>query len=135
MNLLSNLFGSNQNSRNKDGLKQAEREAILDLLLLCTYADNHLSLAEDKILKEQIDGFSWDSGTSPSIYVSMATEKARRASANDHLFAELLQSIADRLSSPESKSTALFLMEELFRSDGMATSEKSFSDVVKKYLE
>ncbi len=46
MKIFEKLF--HKNAKTKDELNQTEREAIVDLLTLGVYADNHLSLAEDE---------------------------------------------------------------------------------------
>ncbi len=51
-----------------DGLVQNEREAIIDLLLLGIYQDNHLSLAEDQVFHTEVDAFQWESTTAIEIY-------------------------------------------------------------------
>jgi len=133
MKLLSRLFSAPRNS-SQDGLSQTQREAIIDLLLICIYADNHLSVAEDKVLKDQVESCSWDSGTSAEIYIAIATSKARRAKSDESLQSEYLQYIADRLESPASKAKALSLVDELFESDGIAESETSFTAKIQSLL-
>ena len=44
---LSNLF---QKDKQSDNYTQAEREALLEIILLSTYADSHIDLSEKKIM-------------------------------------------------------------------------------------
>ena len=134
MSILKQLFGGSDNSETSDGFEQSEREGILDLLLLCIYADNHLSLAEDKVIKEQIDRFSWDSGTSLDLYIANATNNARKASNDDILQEDFLRSISERLARPDARAKALKLMGDLFHSDGESDSERVFSAKVKSFV-
>tara|TARA_R100000027_G_scaffold61554_3_gene52983 strand:+ start:12993 stop:13403 length:411 start_codon:yes stop_codon:yes gene_type:complete len=134
MNFISKLFGGKTRSGGKDGLTQTEREAIVDLLLLCTYADNHLSLAEDRVLQEQVDGYSWESGTSIGLYVASATDRARKATDDEDRFDEYMTSVANRLEADTSSEKAVELMEKLFRSDGTVAAETVFADRVRTYL-
>ena len=38
----------------KDGLTQPQREAIVDLLCYCMYADNLIMLAEDRLIADTV---------------------------------------------------------------------------------
>ena len=44
-----------------DGLTQPQREAIVDLLNYCMYADNLVMLAEDRLIADTVAKFNWDS--------------------------------------------------------------------------
>src|SRR5205823_2446170 len=44
----------------KDGLTQPQREAIVDLLNYCMYADNLIFLAEDRVITDTVAKFNWD---------------------------------------------------------------------------
>ena len=44
----------------KDGLTQPQREAIVDLLNYCMYADNLVFLAEDRLITDTVSKFNWD---------------------------------------------------------------------------
>ena len=43
-----------------DGLTQPQREAIVDLLNYCMYADNLIFLAEDRLIADTVAKFNWD---------------------------------------------------------------------------
>src|SRR5258708_5687301 len=43
-----------------DGLTQPQREAIVDLLNYCMYADNLVFLAEDRLITDTVAKFNWD---------------------------------------------------------------------------
>src|SRR5262252_9184633 len=43
-----------------DGLIQPQREAIVDLLNYCMYADNLVMLAEDRLIADTVAKFNWD---------------------------------------------------------------------------
>jgi hypothetical protein len=44
----------------KDSLTQPQREAIVDLLNYCMYADNLVFLAEDRLIADTVAKFNWD---------------------------------------------------------------------------
>jgi hypothetical protein len=43
-----------------DGLTQPQREAIVDLLNYCMYADDSVFLAEDRLIADTVAKFNWD---------------------------------------------------------------------------
>jgi hypothetical protein len=134
MEILKKLFTPNKDQRKTVDLEQNEKEAIIDLLMLAIYADNHLSLAEDKIMKEEIDTYSWNSITVLRIYLSESTARARTALTSETSEREFLEFIAERLESRATKSRALDLLSKLFNSDGTDEKEKEFTVKVKRYL-
>ena len=136
MDILKKLFASETIiPRVRDELEQREKEAIVDLLLIAIYADNHLSLSENEVLKEEVDKLSWEANIPLDIYFNDATSRARNALASDETVEAYLEAISSRLSSRHSKSRALDLLSKLFYSDGLVDSEKVFTIKVKKALE
>jgi hypothetical protein len=56
--LLKKLF--RRSEEKNDGLTQPQREAIVDLLNYCMYADNLVMLAEDRLIADTAATFNWD---------------------------------------------------------------------------
>ncbi|MFT5837211.1 MAG: hypothetical protein ACI9ZV_000715 [Candidatus Azotimanducaceae bacterium] len=127
MKFLEKLFSSERpRSSLHSELKQAEREAILDLLLLATYVDGHLSLSETKEFDDAADAMGWESSTGPSVYISNATDRARTARSGKETTAEFINYVAARLGSSGSRERALELLNRLFLADGKTEQEKVF---------
>jgi hypothetical protein len=131
MNILSKLFGTEEIiPKDGDGLSQEEREGLIDLLLLSSYMDNNLSFAEDRVLKKEVEGFQWDSGTAIDLYIDVATNKIRRALADSQKEKELLKSLKVRITSRQGKEKALESMTTLFHSDGEDDKEQQFKETI-----
>jgi hypothetical protein len=126
MKFLEKLFSSEQGSSLHGSMEQPEREAIIDLLLLGIYIDNHLSLSETSEFDTSTESLGWDSQTGPSIYISNATNRARDARSNEAATAELIAFVARRLTSVGSKDRALSLLNRLLMSDGKTEKETAF---------
>ncbi len=126
MEFLEKLFSGDQGSSLHPAVTQAEREAIIDLLLLAIYIDGHLSLAESNEFNSAADSLGWESSTGPSVYISTATDRARNARTSEDSVAELIRFVALRLSSAGSKERALVLLNRLLTSDGKTEKEKVF---------
>lgn len=126
MKFLEKLFSPEPVSSLHPALEQAEREAIIDLLLLAVYADNHLSLSESGEFDATAESLGWDSITAPSIYINNATNRAREAHSSEAATAELIRFVAKRLTSVGSKARALDLLNRLLMSDGKTDKEMAF---------
>lgn len=123
MKFIEKLFSKAQGSSLHPSLVQSEREAIIDLLLLAAYADNHLSFNESREFDEATESLGWDSSTGVSVYLSNATDRARNALGNE---GPLIEYVAERLNTPASKDRALELLNRLFIADGKDEKEQAF---------
>ncbi|MBT63052.1 MAG: hypothetical protein CML13_07555 [Puniceicoccaceae bacterium] len=90
MKFLEKLFSQESRSTPESELQQAEREAIIDLLLMAIYVDQHLSLAETKEFDHAADSLGWDSSTGSSVYICNATDRARTARISEELTADFI---------------------------------------------
>ena len=108
----------------KDGLTQAQREAIVDLLTYCMYADNFVFLAEDRFITETVAKFNWDSKVAFEQFVLRSSDNARNAQASQVYRDRFLGSIRDRLGTADVKGKALRLCQELFVADGSRSDEE-----------
>ena len=108
----------------KDGLTQPQREAIVDLLNYCMYADNFVFLAEDRFITDTVAKFNWDSKVPFDQFVLRSTDNARNASESQVYRDQFLSSIRDRLGTAAVKGKALDLCQELFVADGVRSDEE-----------
>ena len=114
--LFQKLFNLSPQSR--DGLTQAQREAMVDVLFYCMYADNSLALKEDRILADTVGQFSWDPKVSYDAYAARAIAKARAVKETPATRADFLLSVAQRLGAPDVKQRTFSLCREIFQADG-----------------
>ena len=108
----------------KDGLTQPQREAIVDLLNYCMYADNLIYLAEDRLIADTVAKFSWESKVPFDQFAVRSIDNARNARANQGYRDRFLASIRDRLGTAAVKGQALDLCQELFVADGSRSDEE-----------
>jgi hypothetical protein len=120
--LIRKLFGKPEGP--KDGLTQPQREAIVDLLTYCMYADNLVFLAEDRFITDTVAKFNWDSKEPFDQFVLKSTDNARNASESQVYRDRFLGSIRDRLDTAAVKEKALGLCQELFVADGSRSDEE-----------
>ena len=126
------LFDSNE--REPD-LQPAEREAIIDLLHLCTYADARIALKEDDVVSQALLVLGWDQSTSWREYEPKSIERARDARASERALDAFLRDAAQRLQSPRARRCALEFCSRLFAADGLvAESERALLERIKAVL-
>lgn len=109
----------------KAPLTQKEREAIVDLLHLCLYADSHIALNEGEVVSDLVETISWDTNLSFSSYESKSIAAARAAKESPAAKQEFLSFAAERLQSKESQTLALDVCKRLFFSDGSTADTES----------
>jgi hypothetical protein len=120
--LFKKLFHKSEAS--KDGLTQPQREAIVDLLNYCMYADNFVFLAEDRFITDTVAKFAWESKVPFDQFVLRSTDNARNARESQVYRDQFLASIRDRLDTAAVKGKALDLCQELFIADGARSDEE-----------
>jgi hypothetical protein len=115
-------------------LPQSEREAIVDLLHLCLYADAHISLKEGEFIEDVIEVIGWDENLSFSSYEARSVAGARGARADEKSKKAFIEFAAERLKSQESRSLALSLCTDLFGADGTQDREAALLAQIKAIL-
>jgi uncharacterized tellurite resistance protein B-like protein len=109
----------------KDGLTQPQREAIVDLLNYCMYADNLVMLAEDRLIADTVAKFNWDPKAIPFDQFDVrSVGNARNARENQVYGDKFMGSISDRLGTDAVKAQALDLCQKLFVADGARSDEE-----------
>jgi uncharacterized tellurite resistance protein B-like protein len=101
-----------------DGLAQPQREAMVDLLFYCMFADNSLPVKEDKILADTVDQFAWDPQVSYDSYAARSIARARAVKETPSTRADFLADAAARLATPAVKARTLALCRQIFQADG-----------------
>ena len=120
--LLKKLFRKSEAPN--DGLTQPQREAIVDLLNYCMYADNLVMLAEDRLITDTVKKFNWESKVPFDQFALRSIDNARNARESQVYREKFLGSIKDRLDTAAVKGKALDLCQELFIADGSRSDEE-----------
>ena len=129
---LSYLF-VNRNPSVSDNLTQDQREALIDLLLLCIYADNHAELNEGRILDRELERFNWESEIPIGTYLQVSETRTLAVIPSTDKRAAHLAYISNRLKCKDMKFRALKLCKLLFYSDWViAEEEELFSKEIRK---
>lgn len=107
-----------------DGLNQDQREAIVDLLLICMYADNDLDLNEERVIDREVGRYAWASEETLEAYLKSAEPRIRQTIFSEKTRNQEIQKIAKRLKSEEVKYQALKLCRLLFYADGQLDEQE-----------
>ena len=121
--LIKKLFHKSE-AAPKDGLTQPQREAIVDLLSYCMYADNFVFLAENRFITDTVAKFDWDPKIPFDQFSVRSIANARNATESQVYRDQFLASIRDRLDTAAVKGQALDLCHELFLADGARSEEE-----------
>lgn len=132
--LIQKIFRKTSPKKQTDGLTQPQREAIVDLLNFCMYADRRLSLAEDKFIADTAESLDWDENTSFDYIEADSIAKARAALGNPEARVEFLKSASLRLSSMGARARAIALCAKLMATDGRSESEDTLLAEIRKHL-
>ena len=108
----------------KDNLTQPQREAIVDLLNYCMYADDLVFLAEDRLIADTVAKCNWDPKIPFDQFDARSIGNARNARESQVYRDQFLASIRDRLGTAAVKGKALGLCQELFVADGARSDEE-----------
>jgi len=114
--MLNRLFTPKADA--KDGLSQAQREAIVDVLHYCMYADNFIALNESRFISAKVASYNWDPKISFEYYQNKSIGAVRAALADPKSKEKFFESVKDRLATDELRATAFELCQKLFVSDG-----------------
>lgn len=106
-------------------LSQAEREAIVDLLHLCLYADAHISLKEGGFIEDVVQVIGWDQNLAFSSYEVRSIASARAARTDQKNKTDFIAYAGERLKSKSVKDLAVLLCRDLANTDGTAAAEGS----------
>jgi|GEM_PF-2489647 len=117
-----NLFRSSDQP--KDGFNQSEREALVDILHYCMFADKHISVAEDEAIEAVARTLDWDSKVSYEYYEGKSTGVVRAALADPILKEMFFESLRVRLKSPDHRIFALSVADDVMKADGLRKADE-----------
>ena len=109
---------------NSDHLKQSQREAMVDAMLYCLFADDYDDPMERQVLDRAITRFNWESDTGIPEYIRGASERIHAAVAEPGSEEQLLRDIGNRLEDWETRFQVIQLCKILFYSDLFFSDEE-----------
>lgn len=123
--VISKLFHKTHIPGLTDGLEQEQREAIVDLLNYSMFADDNLTLSEDKFIADTEGKMTWAPHIDFDIYEEQSIGFVRRAKDDVSYRSEFFESVKNRLGDEATKNKALALSTQLLSVDGPITAKGS----------
>lgn len=107
-------------------MTQDSREAIIELLFLSLYLDDHLSLAEDEVLNDALDSLGWESAKPREKFIFTAFAAAREVAGTPTKAEEFIITRAELIKGNQDEAAALTWLSKVLGADGLSPTEKYF---------
>jgi hypothetical protein len=115
-------------------MTQESREALIELLFLSLYLDEHLSLTEDEVLGKALESLGWDSPKPRESFILSAFAAARNASNCAAETDAFLATRAALIKSDGQQGPAMTWLHRVLASDGISPQEQLFLTSLEKRL-
>lgn len=115
-------------------MNQESREALVELLFLSLYLDNHLSLAEDEVLSDALDSLGWDSAIPRDRFIFRAFSVAREATTHVDKVETFVIERAELLKASGAEAESLTWLSKVLGADGISPTERYFLDKLEARL-
>lgn len=107
-------------------MTQVTREALIELLFLSLYLDEHLSLAEDEVLANALDSLGWESAESRESFIFSAFSKARELFSCPIKTEEFLAARTVLIKQEGEEASAMIWLHRVLGADGISPTEQRF---------
>jgi uncharacterized tellurite resistance protein B-like protein len=111
-----NLFRKDQQAAQQRD--QAQREALIDLLVWTMFADRHVASVEAQQIRKEAEGLEWDGHRSIDRFIDGSVKRVRDVLGSETAEAAYLDDIHHRLADADMRLRALAACEELIGIDG-----------------
>src|SRR5438874_2969677 len=106
-------------------LTDAQKKALMDLLIVGMYADHSLASAEDASVQRLLDTFQFQSDYDRQSFSDAAFTRASRHATSPEAIRAYVTQLAVNFPAREMRQNAYDILENLLTSDGRTTSEES----------
>ena len=106
------------------GLDDAQKQALLDLLVVGMYADHNLASAEDVCVQRLLDSFHFASDYERQKFSDAAFTRASAHTGSPEAIRSYVNQLADCFPKREDRQTVFDTLNQLLTSDGRVTSEE-----------
>ncbi len=107
-------------------MTQPQREALFDLLSLSIYADAHVSLAEEDLLKQAFVKKGWKSEYPKNLFIDESFARAREAADSDEAMFDYLNERAAIFTTRGVQQEACEILKTILEVDGETAEENEF---------
>jgi hypothetical protein len=107
-------------------MTQPQIEATIELILLSTYVDSHISLVEEAAMVQGIQSLGWDSETPRDIFLLTAMSRVRKVAEDDAKVAAYVTEHAQVFPDADSQTDCIDHLRQVLAADGMVAAENRF---------
>lgn len=111
-------------------MTQEQREALFDILALAIYADAHVSLVEEDLVKQTFVKKGWDSTRPKSLFIEESYARAREAAESDDAMMDYLAERAAAFTTKTAQKEACTTVKKILESDGETAEENEFFNLL-----
>lgn len=115
-------------------MKYSSYQEIAELLILTTYEDEHLSIAEDSMLQNALRAIGWTNCDTADPKLQKAFAAARDANSSVENKEAFLQERTTTIRESGESPIALEWLEKILASDTLVTEEADFLERIQKML-
>ncbi len=115
-------------------MKQHQREALFDLILISSYLDCHISLIEEELMQSAFIAEGWESEHPKELYLENALAHAREAAESDDSMAAFVEDRASVFTDRGSQVEAYGVLKNILERDGLGNGEPEFLALFKQSL-
>lgn len=115
-------------------MTQNNREALFDLLTLSIYADAHISMTEERLLKSAIISKGWKSEYPKSLFIEESFARAREAADSDDAMFDYISEKAQAFTTKAAQKEALGEIAKILESDGETPDENEFYNLLEQAM-
>ncbi len=106
-------------------LSEAQKHALIDLLVVGMYADHNLSSAEDACVQRLLDQFKFDSDYHRQQFSDAAFTRSSRHTGSPEAIRGYVAQLAANFTGGKKRQEVYDMLNDLLTSDGRVTTEES----------
>jgi uncharacterized tellurite resistance protein B-like protein len=114
-------------------MTQNSRQAIIELLFLAIYADDHVSLAENEVLDKAIEALGWESEQPREEFLAATFAAVKEAHADAAKEYEYFSQHAATIKAAGEQADALTWLTKVLAADGTSSEENYLISRLEKY--
>ncbi|TLD69415.1 hypothetical protein FEM03_17365 [Phragmitibacter flavus] len=115
-------------------MTQQSRQAIIQLLFLALYRDNHVSLAEDRVFNDALESLDWESASSRESFIFTSFDIAREAAIDPEKAEALFHQLTSTINEQGGSTEAFTWLSKVLSVDGLTSSEERFLNRIQSAL-
>jgi hypothetical protein len=107
-------------------MTQPQIEATIELILLSTYVDSHISIIEEEAMVKSVQSLGWQADAPRDIFLLNAMSRVRKVAEDDSKVAQFVAEHAAVFPDADSQTDCVDHLRKVLSADGMVATENRF---------